>query len=343
MRAGRITRLLVGFALLAMPGEGRGETLGEQLPLPAIVSDNLRLSLDLSTRTTWSREREAFFYANAIGIDLHKVISSETRDLATLIVQAYMTRLDNYVEFPPFFDDGNDWELVYRIVNLNLSLRRDGRLNVRVGHFELPYGLEHVVNTNGTLRDYLHPRNLGIKADWGVSVNGEFPFAEYEVGLTRGSRNEWISQHDPWAASGRIGTPRGAAITLGASFFVGEPVSSNGTLSRWRTGLDAISSIGPFGVSVEASYGKDEGLSVFNSLLELNWVSWEERALVYLQTRGFVEDARSGWQDAVALASGVRFALNSHWSLSTELAQDLEAFQGRRADTVVAAQLRFRY
>ncbi len=62
-----------------------------------------------------------------------------------------------------------------------------GKPRVRIGHFEIPYGIEHAINTNGTLRNYRHSANLGIKADWGLAINGETTSFEYEVSASRGS------------------------------------------------------------------------------------------------------------------------------------------------------------
>ena len=133
--------------------------------------ENLRWKFDVSGRgvfdDTGYLKSLGFF-----GLDLHKVFTSGNRDVATLLFQPYMTRANDLVPTPPVFDGPDDWELIWRIANVNFKLLQDGALNLRVGHFELPYGLEQTINTNGTLRDYTHGGNFGLKADWGATVNG---------------------------------------------------------------------------------------------------------------------------------------------------------------------------
>ena len=136
--------------------------------------ENLRMTVDLSSRIGLTRGGGTA-YQHVIGLDSHKVISGEGGDWGTVVMQGYLTRIDNQAQHPPFFDGADDTQFVYRIVNLNLTRYGRGRFNVRVGHFEIPFGLEHVINTNGTLRDFMHGPNLGVKADWGAGVNGSFP------------------------------------------------------------------------------------------------------------------------------------------------------------------------
>lgn len=157
---------------------------------------------------------------------------------------------------PPFFEDDHDQELVYRIFNFNYTALARGRFNIRVGHYEIPYGLEHVVNTNGTLRDYTPGRNLGVKADWGTGVNGGFDKFEYEIGLSRCTGNVYSSDGNPYILAGRIGTPRDENVVAGFSFMVGDvaqPGTSEKTRNRKRFGPDIQVRRGPWSMVAEAS------------------------------------------------------------------------------------------
>ena len=318
-----------------------GGALGEILPLPDWLSDNLRASLDLSSRANYSEERDDFFYQQFIGLDVHKVIRSEDRDLATFIAQVYATHIDNVEPVPPGFDDDHDWELIYRILNLNLYALPRGVLNLRVGHFEIPFGLEYPISTNGTLRDYLSGRNLGLKADWGASINGVVSDWNYEFALTRGSGNEYSSRGDPYTAGGRVGWS-GMRADAGVSGYYAELRSPAGTSERWRAALDGQLYEGAFGLLAEVGYGETDDRGVSNNLVELNWVNPDETWLLFLQTRLFFEEFASGWDEAVKLAAGVRWAPDAHWALSAQLAQDALAFDPAGRDTVVSLQIRFR-
>ena len=194
------------FAVAATGGRIATQVEGRELSLgqigqaddgPSPLTDNLRWAIDLAARPSFDDRLDEWHSAFFLGLDVHKVFGSESGDWGTLVLQPYLTRLDS-PRHPPFFESNHDWELVWRIFNFNYTGIASGRFNVRVGHMEIPFGLEQVVNTNGTLRDYQHGRNIGVKADWGVSLNGELPAWDYEFSLTRGTGNEWSSRGDPF-------------------------------------------------------------------------------------------------------------------------------------------------
>ncbi len=205
-------------------------------------SNNLRLSLDLSSRVVDFDVADEVGKVNVVGIDLHKVFTSPSGDIGTLVLQGYMTSLDNQIKHPPFFADENDSRLVYRIFNFNYTALGARLPNLRVGHFEIPYGLEHTINTNGTLRDYTHGPNLGVKADWGFSLNKELPAFEYEVSVTSGGGQEVDQVKDSYVYAARVGTPRDDNLVLGIAVFD----ASLGTVSKQRLGLDSQYYQGPF-------------------------------------------------------------------------------------------------
>ena len=85
------------FAFL--PQEDAG---GHSLPLDW-WTDNLRWAIDESVRGIVNGDGDvatlAFF-----GLDVHKVFSTGNRDIATLTLQPYLTRVDDLVPTPPIFD-----------------------------------------------------------------------------------------------------------------------------------------------------------------------------------------------------------------------------------------------
>ncbi len=216
-------------------------------------SNNLRLSLDLSSRVVDFDAADEVGKVNVVGIDLHKVFNSPSGDIGPLVLQGYMTSLDNQIKHPPFFKDENDSRLVYRIFNFNYTALGSRLPNLRVGHFEVPYGLEHTINTNGTLRDYTHGPNLGVKADGGFSLNKELPAFEYEVSVTSGGVQEVDQVKDSYVYAARVGTPRDDNLVLGIAVFD----TSLGTVSKQRLGLDSQYYLGPFAVFAQLDVGKN--------------------------------------------------------------------------------------
>jgi hypothetical protein len=344
--------------------------------LTAFLTENLRCAIDVSLRGGVETIQSDVFSTIAIGIDLHKVFSSQNRDWGTLTLQAYLTRIDGLVKHPPFFDDNHDWELVYRIFTFNLTALTHGWLNVRVGHFEIPYGLEYLINTNGTLRDFMHPRNLGVKADWGVTINGDLPWpVEYEIGLSRGTGNEYFETGNPYAFSGRIGSSRDESIIVGISGFFGRVASPKGKdakitrdrlspghvrrgiILRRRVGVDCLVYLDSVALMGEVSYGKDRDTVVVNSLFEIDWIPDEASEWqTYAQVRSFLErrprtgTSSANWDDAHSLTLGVRyrpplprFTNSTTWAVSAQIAQAINEFGNARRGLVGMLQLRLRF
>jgi hypothetical protein len=310
------------------------------------LTENLRVTLDAASRGVWMAGANSAASAWFVGMDLHKVFSGERGDIGTLTVQPYVIRLHNMGMHPPFFDGPNDTAIEYRIFNFNYTAWGEGRTNIRVGHFEIPFGLEQVVNTNGTLRDYLHGSNLGVKADWGLTLNGDLQRAEYEVALSRGSGNDWSSRGNPYIASGRIGTPRNGRWVAGASLFQGrvsDATQPDYTTARQRAALD-LQWHGPWvDLLAEVSAGNDESRSRRTALLEADLGSASGALSAFLQ---FV------WRDAELSSAvvergrgtnlGVLFAPDSHWSLSASWSRDRSSVSGS-SPSMLAGQLRYRF
>ena len=310
------------------------------------VLENMRFTVDLSSRASVNTATGHMSTAQFIGFDVHKVFTGEKGDWGTAVVQGYVTRIDNQKKHPAFFEGEDDWELVYRIFNFNYTALARGRFNIRVGHFEIPYGLEHLVNTNGTLRDYTHGRNIGVKADWGVGVNGEFDAFEYEIGLSRGSGNAYFSTGNPYILAGRVGTPRDKNVVAGFSFMQGDvarPGTAQKVLRRKRFGPDIQVHRGPWSVLAEASYGEDQGNMVVNGLVELDWRSPAESWLIYTQTRFFNQEFASRWDDASSAVVGVRFAPDNHWAFSAQLGQEISTFGASSRGGIGSFQVRYRF
>ncbi len=308
------------------------------------IHENARATLDVSTRGILSTRDGDAHAQEFVGIDVHKVVSDRGRDWATLRLQVYGDRLDGSGE--------HRWRHEFRFFDLNLTRFGRNGVNLRLGHFELPYGLEELLDTNGTLRDFIHVRNLGVKADWGASLNGVFPRLEYEIAVTQGSGNDFSTHDDRFIAVGRVGTPRDDAIVLGLSGFHGRveardspPTQSSGRgriVSRNRAGIDAQLYRGLAGLLADVSFGDDDGFPVLNGLVELDWRSRSERFFGYLQTRYFTRRASSGWSADVQNIVGAQYVADAHWSVAAELAQDLMTAGDAARTGTVRVQARYR-
>ncbi len=310
--------------------------------MPTSWDNNLRFAIDRSSRPVYSTASDEWYSVDFVGADMHKVFTGDSGDIGTLTLQGYFTRADEEIR-PGFFD--GEWEFVYRIFNFNYNLLSRGRMNLKVGHFEIPFGLEHTINTNGTLLDYTHGKNIGVKADWGVSLNGTLPSAEYEVSLTRGSGNSWETENDPYLFAARIGTLPDRNLMFGFSVLSGDVYVHNSggrVIERNHVGADMRWYFLQYGLLAEASIGEDNGQPIANGLVEFNWqnLNW----LTYAQWVYSSRDPDDGPRvDASSLKLGVKWDVTSRWDVSAQLSHDLDTFTGQGEKDTYVLQARYRF
>ena len=316
---------------------------------PQAWKDNLRFTVDLSYRPIFSGRTGTFGGLGYAGIDLHKVFTDKQGDWGTLLIQTYFGRLDFRSNAPislNVFDDGNDFAIEHRITNFNYTRYGKGKTNFRIGHFEVPFGLEQIVNTNGTLRDFTHNQDFGLKSDWGVTFNGEASGIEYEVGLSRGSGNVWRRRHDPYIVAGRIGTSSTEPAVVGISAFLGDVLEfgpGGEIVQRGRVGADFTFADEKLVWLAELSAGFEDEDRAYTALLEVDWNDTKESLLAYNQVvlRGFGRDA--GWDNELRNSLGLRWTPDTHWTISGQVSHFFDGLSPEGRGTVLEFQMRYRF
>lgn len=253
---------------------------------------------------------------SSYGIDARKVFSGSRGDRGTLLIQAYGFHRSGNRKMPIT-------NIMYRNVNFNYTELFQGRFNIRVGHFEIPFGLEQIVNTNGTLLNYSNKQNLGLKADWGVSLNGSLAGFEYEIASMQGSGNDWDTNSETYLYAGRIGSPRNRDFVVGLSSFSGHIIipgpDKRNLLDRSRVGVDITWNGTPFIAMAEISIGSDDGRQVSNQLLELDWLSTYEEWLIYLQyTHNSQENSTFMRSKGARTVLGTRYEPDRNWQFDAQ-------------------------
>jgi len=306
---------------------------------------NARWSFDASTRFIHANDEPSGLYA--LGLDYYNVFSSARGDLGTLIFQPYLVRVDEDQAIPGLSSQKSDSGLRWRIANFNYTGVGRGRFNVRLGHLELPFGLEQIVQTNGTINQMNALANTGIKTDWGVTVNGELPNLEYEVGFLRGGGNGLRTDADGYFV-GRIGLPRTRTWWLGVSGISGELEFRNSIVDLRGLAID-----GGFraynGLHLLLEYTAQETDSQSNNHLfgELGYTSRSEALVSYFQWRSGNRSSALGGPSLPKASLGLRYEPSRWWSASMELQRlsetnlDTSLGAGRTSHSVVM-QLRFR-
>lgn len=304
---------------------------------------NARSSIDVSTRLFYADDQISG--AQVLGFDYFNVFSTDRGDVGTLIFQPYLV-LSNDTQgsddnplttgvSPEKTGNGLQW----RIANFNYTGIGRGRFNLRVGHFELPFGLEQIVQTNGTLNQTNVLANTGLKTDWGASLNGELPGFEYELGFMRGSGNGLNSEANGYFV-GRVGLPRYRSWWLGVSGISGELEFKDELIDLNSVAVDGGVRL-PSGLQLMLEYSTQESNAGTNSYLfgELGYTSRSEAVFSYLQWRtGNLLDI-SGSYNLPRASLGVRYEPSNLWSASMEY-QRLASAAGSEQSFVL--QLRFR-
>lgn len=293
--------------------------------------NNLRVSSDFAARLSYN-DSNTTTWAIA-GIDAHKIFTRSNRDFATLVFQPYLVHMSERSDNPHFSDNENT-ELTWRITNLNFHLDSRRRVNLKVGHFEIPFGLEKEIDTNGTINQYTFSER-GIKADWGVSLNGIFSQWDYEIAISRGSGNDYSERDDSYVVSGRIGQEWSAPFAFGVSFFEGRVQTQTAPLESRFIGIDVSYRWQRYELLSELSFGEEDtqGIDRTSLLVEARWVNCDETISIYAQQKNRWDDSVLGSNNIRRHAVGVTYQFNRTIDFSGEIShQDSETtarLQGR--------------
>jgi hypothetical protein len=286
-------------------------------------------------------------------LDAYAKLGTAQRDFATVVAQVYLSRLERHPAPPAVFDAPTDTEVLPMINTVNLHLTEDRSLNLKVGHFELPYGLETTITNSGELRSFTLGANTGLGVDWGATLNGTLERFQYEVGVGRGSGVFYASDFGPYSCFGRLGSPvdsetYGGATGWGVSFFRGRVLNAARTavLRRERVAVDGQVYFGPLGLLGELSTGANGAgrgrARVLNGLAEINLTSRREIVSGYLQLVGERTSAGGRGVRAWTQVTGVRWTPAPGWIVSAARDERIWRQPGTPPQVFLHLQLRRR-
>ena len=299
--------------------------------------------------------------ATSVGFEYFRVFSGErgdwvTTDLQVRFPMGHKKRImrNAYANFNLNFDFDQEkleriltteWRLMWEFHNVyaNFKLNR-GRSNIKLGHFDVPFGLEPLLDTHPTLLQTQARKNIGFKRDWGLSVNGALPSFDYEVSATLGCggvKKIW-RKDGSYLLSGRIGTPTSEDLQHGFSLLYGNVLPAlydeylfESTVSRKRIGLDSQYSYRSYLFKAEVAYGKDEEFDVLSSFLEVDYTvpqyqNWQLEA----QLKSFINDLGESKTDDTILTLGTSYKLTNDITLRANYIHDFNLRLGREEDIV---------
>ena len=252
-----------------------------------------------------------------------------------------------------YTDKSDDFKV--ELHNAYLRLRAlPPMLNVRIGHFYVPYGIQPWIDTHGTLLQSPAMEFSGLDRDWGVAIEGQNDKLEYQVGLTRGSGMEYFERDNNFALAGKLSTPRiGQHLNdwLGISFLVGrifDPMAVerlrswdmdekaekfNGNIvKRWRTGIDGQKIIGPARVRFEISGGKDaKKEDILGEFFEVKYaLGKSSRWSTYAQIENLTQAMNRSSRDSdTTVRWGLSYSFSANYNLQFVVSRDINTVFGK--------------
>ncbi len=155
-----------------------------------------------------------------------------------------------------------------------------GKDSLRVGHFQLPYGLNPVLAPRNSFILPLGAYDLGFKWDWGAAYKGSLGRYDYELAGTTGVGERLHWPDGGVLLSGRIGTPTYKDHEYGLSVLYGRvaPQMLNDLItpmkvSRFRVAADMTLMKRPYRVLMaEAAVGMNAGTGVGGVMLAADYI-----------------------------------------------------------------------
>ena len=304
------------------------------------------------------RERDS---ATSLGFEYFRIFSGEQGDWVTTDLQIRFpmgnkkTPLRNaYASSNLNFDFSRkklesiltgEWRPTYQFHNVYANFKLNaGRSNIKIGHFDVPFGLEPLLDTHPTLLQTQATKNVGFKKDWGLSVNGALPAFDYEVSTTLGcggSKKIW-RKDGSYLLSGRMGTPTSEDFQYGLSLLYGRVLPAvyddylfDTAISRKRMGVDSQYFYRSYVFKGEIAYGKDEDHDVLSTFFEVDYTlpkyqKWQLEA----QLKLFVNDLDKSGTDDTTMTLGTSYKLSNTVTLRANYIHDFNLMYGAEEDII---------
>lgn len=276
---------------------------------PAVVGSkpeqNLLFRREIGTQltTTFTGVDRDLFSRSYGGFEILKRFATDSKTIASLNLQANLNYRYHYLK--TMSDDmiadvgytGWDLHIHNAYADFYNILGRAGEVNLRVGRFYIPFGLNGQTDTHATFMQLTNGRNFGYNRDLMVGGYGALnDHLNYDLAYTLGDgmdsshkgqtgllvtrlslANQWNYERGlEGGVSAAYGERRSEhAVMLSQS--VAESADEGAVVDTWRLGLDARLKVpatsGVITITTESSVGADERDDVASSMLQFGWLS----------------------------------------------------------------------
>ena len=191
------------------------------LPNPIPLGEGFLVSgaLDIRTRTA-NTGRRGGVWVNTVELDLQHPVSSKSQTRGNFYVQILG-------ENPPDVPHGDDVQIgeAYFIYRLPVENDFDSTAYIKVGQFQIPFGLLAVYDPHLLILQPLYPQSLGLRTDFGAAISGRaYGFLNYDFALTTGTGPGHLYANPNRVVTFRLGrtfTTRNGVVNVGGSLLQG--------------------------------------------------------------------------------------------------------------------------
>ncbi len=227
----------------------------------------------------------------SVGFEVLKKFSTATSTIAAIDFQARLVRRDG---FQPVMNDidgasRRGWAFEYHNLYADFyNLTKDvGRVNFRVGHFYVPFGLNLQTDTHGTVLQLSNEDNFGFERDWYAGFWGRLnKHLNYDVYYLTGSGYDLKFRGQSGLGAVRLSLANRYSslygIEGGVSVMAGERLTMNDVpLRTRRIGIDGryrhTAPGGLLSFTTELSGGHDAMSPVFTQLYQTEYLKSSRR------------------------------------------------------------------
>ncbi len=176
-------------------------------------------AVDLRTRTAGTGRRGGA-WVNATELDFQHPITAKGVPHGNIVLQLI-------AEDPPDISHGRDVQVGEAYLLYKLPLRDDvGTTSfIKLGQFQIPFGLLAVYDPHLKIVQPLYAQSLGLRTDWGAALSGTlYGYLQYDFALTTGSGPNHADVDADRLVTFRLGrtfSTRNGMLTVGGSLLSG--------------------------------------------------------------------------------------------------------------------------
>lgn len=188
-------------------------------PIPLGHGTLISGALDVRTRTS-DTGRRGGFWVNTAELDLQHRISRKGVARGNVFISLL-------AEDPPDIKHGGDLQIGEAYVIYKLPIEQDfnSTAYLKVGQFQVPFGLLAVYDPHLLILQPLYAQSLGLRTDFGVALSGRlYGYLNYDFALTTGTGPNHLDVNPNRVATFRLGrtfTTRNGVVNVGGSLLQG--------------------------------------------------------------------------------------------------------------------------